>query len=143
MGGRFGPEYAGHRMLHDQSGIRGLGICQQGPGRSPADATRRVRMTCPHGHKGPIMDLCDFHFVVIQSKYSQTCTRCVMPEESLQVEREMEMIMREVGEAAAAGDRARVYALQQGLNDRRQKMDELVSRGVIKAHVPLTLVEVS
>ena len=143
MGGRFGPEYAGHKMLHDQEGTRGLGVCDQGPGRSPADATRRVRMTCPHGHTGPIMNLCDHHFLLIQSKYSQTCTRCVMPEQSLQLEREMEMIMRDIGDAAAADDRARVHALQQGLNDKRQQMDELMARGIIKARVPLTLVEVS
>jgi len=66
-----------------------------------------------------------------------------MPEQSLQLEREMEMIMRDIGDAAAADDRARVHALQQGLNDKRQQMDELMARGIIKARVPLTLVEVS
>jgi hypothetical protein len=143
MGGRYGPEYAGHDQLVQRDGIHGLGICHFGPDGGPATNTSRYRMVCPYGHTGPVMDLCPAHVQTITARMSGTCTRCAQPEASLQLEGLMESCMRSISEAAAQRDLARVRALQAGLDDLRHKMDELLATGVIRARVPLKLVEIS
>lgn len=135
-GGRFGPEYAGDSQLVRPDGMHGLGIC-----KTPASG--RWRMVCPSEHTGPIMDLCDYHVGWIRSHYTRSCTRCAMPEQSIQLEHDMESTMRSLSEAALNGDFVRAGILNAHLDDQRQAMDEMITSGVIRAAVPLQLVGVS
>ena len=137
-GGRYGPEYAGDKNLIFANGIHGLGVCE-----TPAD--RRVRMVCTRdlAHRGPVMDLCAYHAGWITAHYTRTCTRCAMPGESIELEYAMESTMRDISGAMLSGDLARARILSAHLDDQRQAMDEMQARGVIRAAVPLRLVEVS
>lgn len=134
MGGRFGPEYAGDKMLVRQDGLHGLGICE-------TPAAGYYRMVCEHGHAGIDIPLCTYHVRWIQERYSNTCTRCAMPEASLEIESAMESAMRGIGDARGRGDMVTVRRLVSRLDDLRAGMDELMRRGVIKAQQPLKLVE--
>jgi hypothetical protein len=137
-GGRYGPEYAGDKNLIFKDGVHGLGVCE-----TPAD--RRVRMVCTadQSHRGPTMDVCGWHAGWISTHYTRTCTRCAMPGVSIELEHAMEATMRDISAAMWTGDLARARALQAHLDDQRQQMDEMITTGVIRAAVPLRLVEVS
>lgn len=134
MGGFYGPEYAGKQTVL-KDGIHGPAVCER-----PAD--RRMRMVCPNGHQGPVMDLCPQHAWELQHRMSDCCTRCVWPDEARGVDQAMNWIMAEMAEARAAEDIQRLHRLNSALDDQRHQMDELLARGII-AKVPLTLVEVS
>lgn len=144
MGGRYGPEYAGHNMLVDQSGLHGLGFCEQGPGRTPADAIGRFRMVCVNGHATGddlVMQLCRYHVEWISARYLRTCTRCAMPPESIALEESMNHVMREM--QAGSRDIATLHRLQVRLDDLRHEMDELIVKGIIRPAQAMKLVEVS
>jgi len=136
MGGRYGPEYAGDKMLVRQDGLHGLGICER-----PANG--RYRMLCVNGHAGEPFPLCLYHVEWITAHYTRTCTRCAMPEASIQIEHAMESAMRSIGEANARRDIVSVRRQVQRLDDLRAEMDELARRGIIRAYQPLQLVEIS
>jgi hypothetical protein len=134
MGGMYGPAYAG-KQTTERDGTHGPAICQR-----PAD--RRMRMVCPRGHAGPIMDLCGLHAQEIMDRMAACCTRCVWPDEARGVNEACDWIMTEMADARAKGDVPRYGRLEASLNDHAKQMDELLARGVI-AKVPLKLVEVS
>jgi hypothetical protein len=136
MGGRYGPEYAGDKMLVRQDGLHGLGICE-----TPANG--RYRMVCVNGHAGEPFPLCTYHVAWITAHYAQTCTRCAMPEQSIQIEQSMESAMRSISEAGSRGDMVTVRRYVARLDDLRAEMDDLARRGVIRARQPLRLVEIS
>lgn len=137
MGGRYGPEYAGDKMLINTDGVHGLGVCEN-------QAAGRFRMVCVNGHaRGPVMDLCSYHFGWIQSHYCQTCTACAMPPESIRIELEMDSCMRSMAGAVSSGDRATMGRLRIKLDDLRREMDELQARGIIRPRQGLTLEPVS
>lgn len=137
MGGRYGPQYAGDKMLVNADGVHGLGICEE-------PAAGRFRMVCVNEHaRGPVMDLCPYHVAWIQARYCETCTACAMPPQSIELELEMESVMRSLYGANASGDRAATMRLGIRLDDLRRDMDELVRRGIIRPKQPLRLVEVS
>ncbi len=134
MGGFYGPEYAGDQTtLAD--GIHGPAVCEN-------KADRRMRMVCEFGHAGPVMDLCGRHAAELQARMSDTCTRCVWPNEARGVNEAMDRTMLAMADARAAGDIARLREWGAHLDDLRQQMDELRVQGKIKK-VPLKLVEVS
>lgn len=135
MGGMYGPEYAG-KLTVNRDGIHGVAVCDQ-------PYTARYRMVCPFGHQGEIMDLCDWHAGMITARYSRTCTGCAIPPESREVEEDMNWVMRQFSAANQRGDLATCGRLRSRLDELRQEMDELLRRGVIRAAVPLRLVEVS
>ena len=135
MGGLYGPEYAG-ALTVNKDGIHGVAVCE-----SPY--TGRYRMVCPYGHRGDIMELCDYHRRMLAARYSRTCTACAIPPESRAVEERMNRVMRAFSAANAVGDRATCGRMRAELDDLGKEMDELINRGVIRAAVPLTLVEVS
>ena len=134
MGGRFGPEYAGDKMLVRQDGLHGLGICE-----TPANGY--YRMLCVNGHVGPDFPLCTYHVQWISSHYTNTCTACAMPPASLEIESHMESAMRGISAARDRDDMVTVRRLVSRLDDLRQEMDELARRGVIRAQQPMKLVE--
>jgi hypothetical protein len=90
-----------------------------------------------------VMDLCGWHAGWITKHYTRTCTRCAMPGVSIELELAMEATMREISGAMMRGDRVRAQILNAHLDDQRQQMDEMQATGVIRAAVPLQLVEVS
>ena len=134
MGGMFGPEYAGRQAIL-RDGIHGPAVCER-------DADRRMRMVCQFGHQGPVMDLCPWHAAEIMARMAECCTRCVWPDAARGTNEAIEYVMREMAEARAAEDLHRLGVLGSQLEDLRQTMNELASRGVIRK-VPLVLVEVS
>jgi hypothetical protein len=135
VGGVYGPEYAG-KLTVNRDGIHGVAVCEQ-------PYTGRYRMACQFGHLGEIMELCDFHARMIQARYSRTCTGCAIPPESRELEENMNWVMRQFSAANERRDLATCARMRSRLNDLRQEMDDLIRRGVIRAAVPLALVEVS
>ena len=135
MGGFYGSEYAGDQTVF-KDGIHGPAICQN-------DATVRARMVCEkEQHMGPVMDLCLAHVRELQTRMSDTCTRCVWPDEARGLNDSMDSVMRMMADARARGDGLTLGRLNSQLDDLRHEMDALRDRGVI-AKVPLKLVEVS
>lgn len=134
MGGFYGPEYAGNQTVLPD-GIHGPAICER-------DATVRARMVCEFGHTGPIMDLCQPHARELQARMSDTCTRCVWPDEARGINDEMDRTMVAMADARDARDLRRLHTLNAHLDDLRHAMDELRARGIIRK-VPLTLIEIS
>lgn len=134
MGGRYGPEYAGDKMLVKQDGLHGLGICE-------TPAAGWYRMICVNGHAGEPFPLCIYHVRWIQSHYANTCTRCAMPQQSLEIEQAMESAMRGISDARARDDMVTVRRLVSRLDDLRHEMDELIRRGIIRPQQPMRLVE--
>lgn len=135
LGGVFGPEYAGQHTVN-RDGIHGVAVCEQ-------PYTGRFRMVCPNGHQGDIMPLCAGHVTILAARYSRTCTACAIPPESRTIEEEMNRVMRAFSAANADADLATCGRLRSRLDSLRYDMDQLVARGVIRAAVPLRLVEVS
>lgn len=135
LGGMYGPEYAGQHTI-SADGIHGVAVCEE-------PYSGRYRMVCPNGHQGDIMPLCDYHVLMISQRYSRTCTTCAIPPESRTIEEEMNRVMRAFSQANAYSDLATCGRLRARLDDLRHDMDQLVTRGVIRAAVPLRLVEVS
>lgn len=131
MGGLYGPEYAG-RMTVDRTGIHGVAVCESA-------YAARYRMTCPAGHRGPVMELCDRHAAMITARMSATCTACVWPGPALELN---EAINRVQGEIAHTYDLVSAARLRARAEDLGRQMDDLIARGVI-ARRPLRLVEVS
>jgi hypothetical protein len=134
MGGMYGPQYAG-RQTTERNGIRGPAICTR-------TADRRMRLVCPYGHAGPVMDLCGLHALEIMDRMAQCCTRCVWPDAARGVNEAIDWLLAERGEAIAAGDKVRAAKLTDAIDDHARQMDELMARGIIRK-VPLKLVEVS
>jgi hypothetical protein len=135
MGGFYGPEYAGDKTVLSD-GIHGPAVCER-------DATVRARMVCvKEQHAGPIMDLCVAHARELQARMSDTCTRCVWPDEARGINDSMDHVMRMMADARDRDDRVTLSKLNSQLDDLRHEMDNLRERGVIKK-VPLKLVEVS
>lgn len=134
MGGFYGPEYAGKQTVL-QDGIHGPAICTN-------TATVRARMVCEYEHAGPIMDLCLGHVRELQTRMSDTCTRCVWPEAARAVNDEMDRVMKSMGDARDRADRVTLDRLNSSLDDLRRDMDGLREQGLIKK-VPLKLVEIS
>jgi hypothetical protein len=134
MGGFYGPEYAGDQTTL-KDGIHGPAICEE-------RATVRARMICPHGHAGPVMDLCQRHALELQRRMSDCCTACVWPPAARGVNQSMDSVMAAMAAARARRDITTLQKLGGDLDDLRRQMDELWHRGVI-AKVPLTLVEIS
>lgn len=135
MGGVYGPEYAGNLTVN-RDGIHGVAVCEE-------PATGRYRMVCRFGHMGEIMELCETCAAIVTARYSRTCTGCAIPPESREIEESMNWVMRQFSAANARRDLATCGRMRTRLNDLRQDMDDLVRRGVIRAAVPLRLVEVS
>ena len=134
MGGMYGPEYAGKQTLL-ASGTHGPAVCTN-------RATHRARLICVFGHKGPIMDLCDSCWGVIQARMSDCCTACVWPAEARELNEAIDRIQPRISEAIWHGDTATSGRLQAQVMDLGRQMDELRFRGIIRK-VPLKLVEVS
>jgi hypothetical protein len=134
MGGMYGPEYAGRQTLLPD-GIHGPAACTE-------RATRRARLICPFGHKGPVMDLCDRHWRIITARMSDCCTACVWPAEARELNEAIDRIQPQISEAYMNEDLAVYGRLVARAEDLGRQMDELRFRGIIRK-VPLTLVEVS
>jgi hypothetical protein len=135
MGGMYGPEYAGRQTLL-ADGIHGPAACTE-------QATHRARMVCAaEGHTGPIMDLCDRHWRIIQARMSGCCTRCVWPDQARGLNEDIERAMAQAAEAYARDDQATAGRLRARVDDLARQMDELRNQGIIRK-VPLELVEVS
>lgn len=132
MGGMYGPEYAG-RLTLLADGIHGPGVCER-------RADGRWRMICDHGHQGPVMDLCQQHVSILTARYSATCTTCAIPPQQIEIEEQMNHIMRQISGSA---DRATQGRLRARLDDLRQASDELITRGIIRPRQRLRLVGVS
>lgn len=134
MGGFYDARYAGDQTVF-ADGIHGPAICER-------TADKRARMVCEFGHEGPIMDLCQPHAIELQSRMSDTCTRCVWPAEARELDEAMNRTMRSMADARDRQDRVALYNLNAHLDDLRHAMDELRDKSVIKK-VPLKLVEIS
>lgn len=134
MGGFYGPEYAGDQTVLGD-GIHGPAVCED-------NAAVRARMICERGHTGPVMDLCVRHARELQSRMSDTCTRCVWPGEARGINEAMDRCMLAMADARDRRDTAALAALNSHLDDLRHAMDDLRLQGII-AKVPLTLVEIS
>src|ERR1700678_3631253 len=117
MGGFYGPEYAGDQTVL-KDGIHGPAVCT-------SNAEVRARMICAFDHAGPIMDLCRRHAVELQSRMSDTCTRCVWPDAARGVEEEMNRVMVRMADARAREDRVTLHNLSAVLDDLRHDMDGL------------------
>jgi len=134
MGGFYGPEYAGDQTVL-KDGIHGPAICTEA-------AVARMRMVCEIGHTGPIMDLCARHVRELTARMSDTCTRCVWPDQARGVNDAMDRVMKQMADARDRQDAVTLRTLGARLDDLRHEMDGLRDRGVIRK-VPLRLVEVS
>jgi sulfatase maturation enzyme AslB (radical SAM superfamily) len=134
MGGFYDSRYAGSQTVN-ADGVHGVAICER-------SAQYRMRMICPNGHQGPVMDLCPGHVREITARMSDCCTRCVWPAAARGVNESMDYVMARMAEARDRRDRQALVRLASQLDDLRHQMDELMARGII-AKVPLQLVEVS
>lgn len=70
----FGAESGGGRMLG--------GLDDRKPSVQwfcPNVSVGRFRMTCEHGHKGQIMELCERHYRQFSGGAVQFCPRCNIP----------------------------------------------------------------
>ena len=131
MGGMYGPEYAG-KLTINSDGVHGVAVCEN-------TSSGRFVLVCPAGHKGPVMDLCQYHAGMIMARMAATCTACVWPAEAIALN---EAIDRVSGEITRARDMVSAARLRARAEDLGKEMDELIRRGVI-AKRPLTLVGVS
>jgi hypothetical protein len=134
MGGMYGPEYAG-RLTLLQDGIHGPGACTE-------PATHRATLVCELGHPGPVMDLCDRHWRIIEARMCDTCTACVWPPEARALNEAIDRIQPDISAALMRGDLAAAGRLRDRVGDLALQMDELRHRGIIRK-VPMRLVEVS
>lgn len=131
MGGLYGPEYAG-KLTVNRDGIHGVAVCED-------RASGRFVLVCPAGHKGPVMDLCQYHAGVIMARMAATCTACVWPAEAIALNDAIDGIGAQISRTRDLVSAAKLRARAEDLG---KQMDELIARGVIVKR-PLTLVEVS
>jgi hypothetical protein len=131
MGGLYGPEYAG-KLTINRDGVHGVAVCEN-------TASGRFVLVCPVGHRGPVMDLCQFHAGMIMARMAATCTACVWPPAAIALNDAIDGVSAQISRTWDMVTAARLRARAEDLG---REMDELIARGVI-ARRPLTLVEVS
>lgn len=129
LGGVYGPEYEGRYKW----------TCSH-------PATLRVRMSCEHGHRGQVMELCLPHAREIQRRQAGLCPACAWPPEARMWQEVIERLQNELAVLAAAGDyllrSPQALRVKQRIEGAGYRMTELYQSGVIKK-IPLTLTEVS
>ena len=131
QGGRFGPEYNG--PIH--------WAC-------PEPAIMRVRMHCPYGHHGPVMNICEGHARQCgaggygQGRFAGRCTACAQPAEQIALEEQYYDTGYRFENARRAGDYEFAQALAVKLADIGQAMGELAARGIVRS-VPLRCEEIA
>lgn len=131
MGGMYGPEYAG-RLTINSDGVHGMAVCEE-------KSSGRFVLVCPAGHRGPVMDLCQYHAGVIMARMAATCTACVWPPQARELNEAIDRVSTEITRARDLVTAARLRARAEDLG---REMDELIARGII-AKRPLRLVGVS
>jgi hypothetical protein len=107
-------------------------------------ATVRVRMTCRHGHRGQVMDLCRPHAREIQRRQAGLCPACAWPPRALELHEAINSCQAELAVLHAAGlwHGPRAAALRSKINSCADEMTEMWRLGLI-LKIPLTLTEVS
>lgn len=166
LGGMYGPGSARTEgMQLPENVAQGEWACDQ-------PAVIRCRMTCVHGHRGQVIELCSWHddtvyhsemvagvlrrvsathrqhghFEEIQKRQADSCPACLFPPPYAELAREVMAWQQQLTAYWAAGPRQwrseAAQLLRTRVDDAGQLMDLARAAGVIH-NCPLTLVPVS